>query len=184
MASVSQKRIAVLEQKVRDLEKALADAECLALVDPLTGILNRRGLEVEVARALAQAKRQDTPLAMLFVDVDRFKSINDRYGHDVGDVVLREVATFLKKVVRASDIVTRPCGDEFIVVLPASDLLVAEHVANKITKKITNMVFAGKTNVGLSIGVSSTSEGVCDFDELRRLADERMYKEKEVSQAH
>ncbi len=181
---MSQKRIEELEKKVRDLKKALADAERLSLIDPLTGILNRRGLEVEVTRALAQAQRQDAPLAVLFIDLDRFKLINDTHGHDVGDVVLREVATLLKKVVRASDIVTRPCGDEFIVILPASDLVVAEHVANKVTKKITNTVFAGKTNVELSVGVSSTSEGVCDFHELRRLADERMYKKKEVSKVH
>ncbi|OHA82877.1 MAG: hypothetical protein A3B07_03245 [Candidatus Yonathbacteria bacterium RIFCSPLOWO2_01_FULL_43_27] len=181
MANVSKQRIAELEQKVRELKKTLADAERLSLIDPLTGILNRRGLEVEVTRALAQAKRQDAPLAVLFIDLDCFKSINDTHGHDVGDVVLREVATFLKKVVRASDIVTRPCGDEFIVILPASDLLIAKHVANKVIEKITSMVFAGKTNVELSVGVSSTSEGVCDFHELRRLADERMYQEKVIS---
>lgn len=178
---MSKKKIAELEEEVRELKKALADAERLSLIDPLTGILNRRGLYVEATRALAQAKRQDAPLAVLFIDLDCFKSINDTHGHCVGDVVLKEVATFLKKVVRASDIVTRPCGDEFIIILPASNLVVAEHVANKVTKRITSMVFAGKINVGLSVGVSSTSEGVCDFDELRRLADERMYKKKEVS---
>lgn len=184
MANVSQKKIADLEQKVRDLEKALADAERLALVDPLTGILNRRGLEVEVTRALAQAKRQDSPLALLFIDVDKFKSINDTYGHDVGDVVLREVASFLKEVVRASDIVTRPCGDEFIVILPSSDLLEGVHVVEKIYKKISAKVFAQKVFVSLSIGVASTSEGVRDFHELKKLADERMYEEKTSSSVH
>lgn len=176
-----QKRIEVLEERVRKLKEALAEAERLSLIDPLTGILNRRGLEVEVARALAQAKRHASPLAVLFIDLDHFKKINDTHGHDIGDVVLKEIATFLKEVVRASDIVTRPCGDEFIVVLPASDLLVAQHVASKIEKKIANMVFAGKTNVGLSVGVASTSEGVCDFGKLRKLANERMYREKVIS---
>lgn len=179
-----EKALSEKEQKIQVLKKALADAERLSLIDPLTGILNRRGLEVEVARALAQAQRQDAPLAVLFIDLDRFKSINDTHGHDIGDVVLREVATLLKNIVRASDIVTRPYGDEFVVILPASDLLVAEHVANKITKKIASTVFAEKTNVGLSIGVSSTSEGVCDFHELRRLADERMYQKKEILKVH
>ena len=173
-----EKALSEKEQEVQVLKKALTDAERLSLIDPLTGILNRRGLEVEVARALAQAQRQDAPLAVLFIDLDQFKSINDTHGHVVGDVVLKEVATFLKEVVRASDIVTRPYGDEFIIILPASDLLVAEHVANKVTKKIANTVFAGKTNVELSVGISSTSEGVCDFDELKRLADERMYKKR------
>lgn len=178
---MSQQRIAELEQKIKELEMALFEMEKLAFVDSLTGLLNRRGLEVEVARALAQAQRQDAPLAVLFIDLDRFKLINDTHGHDIGDVVLREVATLLKKIVRASDIVTRPCGDEFIVILPASDLLIAKHVANKVIEKITSMVFAGKTNVELSVGVSSTSEGVCDFHELKRLADERMYQEKVIS---
>lgn len=184
MANVSQKKIAELEQEVRELKKALADAERLSLVDPLTGILNRRGLEVEVARALAQAKRQDSPLSVLFIDVDRFKSINDTHGHDVGDVVLREIATFIKEVVRASDIVTRPSGDEFIVILPSSDLPEAKHVVEKIYKKISARVFAQKVLVGLSIGVASTSEGVRDFHELKKLADERMYKGKSPSQVH
>lgn len=181
---MSKQKIAELEEKVRDLEKALADAEQLSLIDPLTEILNRRGLEVEVARALAQAKRQDSPLSVLFIDVDRFKSINDTHGHDVGDVVLKEVATFLKEVVRASDIVTRPSGDEFIVILPSSDLHEAKHVVEKIYKKISARVFAQKVFVSLSIGVASTSEGVRDFHELRKLADERMYKEKASPQMH
>lgn len=182
--SDEKQRIAELEEEVRGLKKALADAERRALIDPLTGVLNRRGLETEVARSLAQAKRQDTPLAVLFVDVDRFKLINDTHGHDVGDVVLKEIATFLKEVVRASDIVTRPNGDEFIVILPSSDLFEGVHVVEKIYKKISTKVFAEKVFVSLSVGIASTSEGVRDFDELRKLADKRMYKEKASSQVH
>lgn len=184
MANVSVKKIAELEKKIRDLKKALADAERLSMIDPLTGILNRRGLDAEVARALAQAKRQDAPLAMLFIDIDNFKSVNDTHGHDVGDVVLKEMATFLKEVVRASDIVTRPSGDEFIVILPSSDLPEAKYVVEKIYKKISTIVFAQKVFVSLSIGVASTSEGVRDFIELKKLADERMYKGKSSSQVH
>ena len=179
-----EKALADAEQEVENLKKALADAQHLSLIDPLTGILNRRGLEEEVARALAQAKRQDSPLSVLFIDLDRFKLINDTHGHDVGDVVLKEVATFLKEVVRASDIVARPSGDEFIIILPSSDLTEAEHVVSKIHKKASVRAFAQKVFVSFSIGVASTSEGVRDIHELKKLADERMYKEKTFSRIH
>lgn len=178
-------RIEELEKEIELLKGALIEARRIALLDPLTEALNCRGLKDEVVRELARAKRQNAPLAVLFIDVDRFKSINDTHGHDVGDVVLKEVAFFLKEVVRASDIVARPGGDEFVVILPASNLLVANRVANKVNRKITNMNFScKKIHVSLSVGVASTSEGVCDFDELKRLAGKRMYEEKKVSKTH
>lgn len=179
---MSKQRIAELEQKVRELETVLAEAQRMALVDSLTGLLNRRGLDTEIERTLAQSMRQGTSFSVLFIDLDQFKAINDTHGHDIGDQVLREVADFLKKTVRTSDIVARQSGDEFVIILPASDLLVAQYVAGKIRKGIAGTYFAVKScvglTVGLSIGVASTSEGVREFSQLRTLADARMYKEK------
>ena len=181
-AGMSRSKIAKLEQRVKELEAALVEAERVALIDSLTGILNRCGLDTEIERTLAQSMRQGTSFSVLFIDLDQFKAINDTHGHDIGDQVLKEVADFLKKTVRTSDIVARQSGDEFVIILPASDLLVAQYVAGKIRKEITGKYFASKScvglTVGLSIGAASTSEGVREFSKLRTLADARMYKEK------
>ena len=105
-----------------ELELAAARSEIVALAahvdtDPLTGVLNRRGFERELKRALAYLKRYDTSAALLFVDLDRFKAINDSHGHAAGDAVLRAVAMVIARQVRASDLVARLGGDEFVVLL-------------------------------------------------------------------
>ena len=105
-----------------ELELAAARSEIVALaaradIDPLTEVLNRRGFERELKRALAYLKRYDTSAALLYVDLDRFKAINDRHGHAAGDAVLKAVAMVIARQVRASDLVARLGGDEFVVLL-------------------------------------------------------------------
>ncbi len=105
-----------------ELELAAARSEIVALAahvdtDPLTGVLNRRGFERELKRSLAYLKRYDASAALLYVDLDGFKAINDRHGHAAGDAVLRAVAMVIARHVRASDVVARIGGDEFVVLL-------------------------------------------------------------------
>lgn len=104
----------------RDLARAeqrIAELEARADVDPLLDILNRRGFERELTRSLAYLKRYGTGASLLFIDLDGFKPVNDRYGHAAGDVLLKTVAQSLVKNVRASDVVARLGGDEFGVLM-------------------------------------------------------------------
>ena len=109
--------IARLEAKVRALKERVRELEACAERDPLTGILNRRGFERELKRIIADLDRYRTRAALIYLDLDDFKSVNDRNGHAAGDAVLRQVATTLRRNVRASDSVARLGGDEFAVLL-------------------------------------------------------------------
>ena len=117
-------RVMQLAAEVERLERELAAARAQvaelaarAEIDPLTEILNRRGLERELKRALAYVKRHGTGAALIYFDLDRFKSINDRHGHTAGDAVLKAVASAIAQNVRTSDVVARLGGDEFAVLL-------------------------------------------------------------------
>ncbi len=92
-----------------------------ALTDVLTGLYNRRYLETRILEEMARARRHGTPLALVLIDVDDFKTINDQQGHDVGDALLRRVARQIRAEARGSDIAARPAGDEFVVLLPHAD---------------------------------------------------------------
>jgi diguanylate cyclase (GGDEF)-like protein len=109
--------IARLETEVRALKERVRELEACAERDPLTGTLNRRGFERELERIIADLDRYGTRAALIYLDLDDFKSINDRNGHAAGDAVLRQVATTLCRNLRASDSVARLGGDEFAVLL-------------------------------------------------------------------
>ena len=109
--------IARLEAEVRALKERVRELEACAERDPLTGTLNRRGFEREFERIIADLDRYGTRAALIYLDLDDFKSINDRHGHAAGDEVLRQVATTLCRTLRASDSVARLGGDEFAVLL-------------------------------------------------------------------
>ena len=109
--------VARLEQELAAARRQLAALEALADIDPLTGLRNRRAFERELARSLAYVKRHGTGAALLYLDLDDFKRINDRYGHSAGDAMLRAVANVLGHHVRGSDVVARIGGDEFALLL-------------------------------------------------------------------
>jgi diguanylate cyclase (GGDEF)-like protein len=118
--SLAMRLVAEVEALKAELAAAraqIAELEVRADVDPLLDILNRRGFERELTRSLAYVKRYGTPAALLYLDLDGFKSVNDRHGHAVGDVVLKAVAAALVREVRASDVVGRLGGDELAILL-------------------------------------------------------------------
>ena len=111
---------AEVERLAAQLEQSrarIADLEAKIDIDPLTGLLNRRGFERELARSVAYVKRYGTSAALVYLDLDSFKPVNDRHGHAAGDAVLKAVAAALVDHVRASDVVARLGGDEFVVLL-------------------------------------------------------------------
>jgi diguanylate cyclase (GGDEF)-like protein len=120
----------------RDLSSARAEADALARVDALTGLGNRRALEEAVPRAVAAARRDGKPISALFADLDSFKEINDRFGHQAGDDTLRDVARAFEATCRISDPCFRWGGDEFVALLPDSDGQEAEVVAARVREAV------------------------------------------------
>ena len=106
------------EMRIAELEKALEEARSIALVDPLTGALNRRGFEKAYEREIARARRAGSRLALVMIDLDNFKRLNDHYGHLVGDKALRHLVNVLQESMRPSDVLCRFGGEEFVLMLP------------------------------------------------------------------
>jgi diguanylate cyclase (GGDEF)-like protein/PAS domain S-box-containing protein len=169
-------------------ERRLAEARALHIADhdSLTGLPNRRLLEDRLTQALALSKRNRKLTATMFIDLDRFKTINDTLGHAVGDSVLKEVARRLVAQLRIGDTVCRVGGDEFLVVLPeikrASD---AAHVARKMIENLSErmMVDVHELTVTPSIGIAIYPDDGRDADALIRNADAAMYHVKETGRA-
>ena len=153
----------------------------LAHHDPLTGLWNRASLLDRAGEALLLAKRHQRRLALLFIDLDRFKPINDLYGHDAGDAVLRCVAQRLHDAVRESDTVCRQGGDEFVILLPEISASTSLHgLAEKIRATVAESCEVdGRTlSVEASIGIATYPEHGDDLDTLIRSADAAMYTAK------
>ena len=159
--------------------------ERLAETDPLTWLFNRRHFDRRLEAEINRALRAEHLLGLLMVDVDQFKSINDRFGHRAGDSVLRAVAAGITQAVRLYDVPTRYGGDEFAIILPEADSEVASRVARRILEKTAaqtlppELAAAGRT-IGLSIGVATFPRPSADAAGLIESADIAMYKAKEA----
>lgn len=167
-----------------DLSKAQAQAEeaqQIALRDALTGLPNRGMFEQRLDHGLSQAKRHDWGLAVLFIDIDKFKSINDAHGHDLGDQVLLMVADRLKSFVRDEDIVSRWGGDEFVCLcLEVKQEADVTHLAEKMIDRIAEACdFGGTTlSISASIGIAIYPADGETADILFKNADTAMYEAK------
>jgi diguanylate cyclase (GGDEF)-like protein len=168
------RELAVARARVGELE-ARAD------IDPLLDILNRRGFERELKRALSHVKRYGTQAALMFVDLDGFKGINDRYGHGAGDLLLKAVARELIGHVRASDIVGRIGGDEFGVLLWRLEGPQATAKARQLEAMIAQVGIShgrARIEVAASIGVAPLVEDASPAD-IIAAADQAMYARKD-----
>ena len=154
----------------------------LVLTDPLSGCLNRRGFEQQLQRELARASRSGGELSMVAIDVDNFKEINDGYGHLVGDDVIREIGAVLRGRARTGDVVARPGGDEFALLLPDTDEEGALQLAQRIRDAFREHRFRtakDRVRIAVSIGIAAT-QGVPEgsMEDLRARADEALYAAK------
>ena len=161
------------------LEAAQQDLLQAAITDPLTGCHNRRFLEQVADRELQRHTRFELPLSLLFIDVNRFKAINDTLGHEAGDHVLVYVARFLKRHIREADYVFRWGGDEFLVLITCT----GEEAQQKTGQLKAAFDAAPEAihlppGIGLSVGWTEVPSGTTDLMPLVREADERMYKDK------
>lgn len=175
-----------LDDRARALQAA-NQAMQLALYDPLTGLPNRKLLDERLQQALAAAKRNGGHIALLFIDLDKFKPVNDNYGHAYGDLLLKEVAQRLRSSVRASDTASRLGGDEFVALLPEVE---NEHDVRVVADKILHRLMmpypiAGHTfEISASIGAAMYPEDGADSKSLTRSADLAMYEAKNSGRAN
>lgn len=172
--------VAVAEQQIAEQKKRIDYLESLAMTDELTGLLNRRGFEDFLHRTLSAAKRYKEYGVIAYIDLDDFKPINDRYGHAVGDQVLCEVANVLLENVRASDVVARVGGDEFVVMLVRCAFEDGKRHMESLSKAIQNVRLphsSAEIRVGASIGIEPYGPD-SDGRTLLAHADAAMYRRK------
>jgi two-component system cell cycle response regulator len=172
-------------EKAYDLERALVEQEqmkLLAETDPLTGLFNRRALAERLRRELDRAERYQTLLTCILVDIDHFKDTNDTFGHQVGDLVLQQVAQMLRREQRAVDLIARFGGEEFVVLLPETGATGARIFAERILRRVAAQRFGDDANpvqVTLSMGIATFPDPrISDTESLLRLADTNLLKAK------
>ena len=162
--------------------EAIAHAIEMALTDPLTGLYNRRYLETHLANLVDHSINRGKPLTVLTLDVDYFKSVNDTHGHDAGDRVLQELAGRIRASVRNVDTACRTGGEEFVIVLPDTEISVAEKIGERLRKSVAGKRFNAGSEGGLSITISAgiaTLSGVDDkVDDILKRADQALYQAK------
>jgi len=178
--SILASKTAVFLRRVQHLEQE-------SVTDPLTGLYNRRYLDQRIREETSRGSRHHQPLSVLMIDIDRFKNVNDAYGHQTGDRVLGGVANVVTSIARITDIVARYGGEEIIVMAPNSSVDAAAAFAERIRAAVeaTSLIppeVCGNQQLGpvtVSIGVASTTQGFPDTEMLIKQADEALYRAKE-----
>lgn len=174
--------IAVLATAMAGLEKLRRSQSALAQLvtqDVLTNVLNARAFADRLSQELERNRRYPRPLALIYMDLDNFKIINDTHGHQTGDAVLRLVADAMRSSIRTTDVVGRLGGDEFAVLMPETDAQLADAAAKRLVAGLRN-VFKGTPSVTASIGVVSCTATDANTDDLLRRADQAMYDAKRM----
>lgn len=164
-----------------------------ARTDPLTGLLNRRAFMEEIARRIDRMEREGLPGTVMFVDLDYFKAVNDRFGHEAGDQVLRETASLLRDAVRPADLVARLGGDEFALWMDGSDHMTAAeraewlcvHGAARLSATVAQARAEPDPPLGMSIGIATRQPGKGEeIEAMLRRADQAMYSVKQAGRGH
>ncbi|UCH93570.1 MAG: GGDEF domain-containing protein [Candidatus Aminicenantes bacterium] len=169
-----------IEKQKEKLSIAYKKMEVLARIDPLTQLSNRRDFLEKFQHEINRFERSRRPFSVVMGDLDDFKAVNDRYGHDCGDFVLVSIAKIIRSMVRKQDTVGRWGGEEFILLLPESPLEGGKIVAEGIRKRIAAETFSFKSqlfSITITLGVTEFSETM-DIDDCIKQADESMYSGK------
>ena len=173
---IALRHLAIGERLRESLRKQVAE-------DPLTGLYNRRYVFDIVERELTRYRRYREPLALILIDADHFKRVNDTWGHCAGDKVLQHIADVCRNSVRESDVVGRFGGEEFIIVLPHTRASDAGFVAHRIRQSMQRAgvrTDAGEIKVTLSLGIAECGPGTDTFDRLLQAADQALYAAKQA----
>lgn len=167
-----------VRQRTQELQEANHALDRQARTDMLTGLLNRRGFDTQMSFAMALARRSGRPLSLITVDVDHFKRVNDTYGHAAGDEVLRRLAQTLQERLRGSDVVARVGGEEFVAMLPDTDLEGARAIAETLVAAMNEQQDPVVGKVTVSAGVATLRGPEYESADLMRRADAALYEAK------
>lgn len=173
----------IARNKQVEMELVMIQAQEVAQIDALTFLYNRRVIVKELQDEVLRAERYKSQLSVSVVDVDRFKSVNDTYGHIAGDEVLRSLALQLKNHIRHPDAVGRYGGEEFLILLPSSDAKAATEQASRLCRQVRELRIpiqggSQSLSVTISLGIAQYQHGVDTWDTLLNRADNAMYKAK------
>ena len=181
-------RLAAAHDEIRAqlavLEHLRAELEAAAQRDPLTGLLNRRGLDDAFERESTRCERAGVPLTVIVIDVDAFKDVNDAHGHLVGDAAIAAIADALRDTVRGTDPIARFGGDEFVIVLPEHDVRAAADVMERVRVALARapgLRVLGITELTASVGAAQAPKDGRELDALLRVADDARYAKKGVA---
>jgi diguanylate cyclase (GGDEF)-like protein len=168
-----------LLKTIADLHEENVRLRSMALIDNLTGLYNNRFFRMQLETEMSRTRRTGLPCCLLMIDLDNFKKINDTLGHLEGDRFLTQVARTFSQYIRATDIVCRYGGDEFVAILPSTRLFVAIRIANRFKNAVPEIPGATGCNVSASIGIAEfTVSSPWDSDEFIQAADTAMYDAK------
>ena len=169
-----------VRERTRELELATHELASQARTDPMTGLLNRRGFEPQWQHGIALAKRGRRPLSAVMVDIDHFKRVNDGFGHEAGDVVIKHLASLMVARLRITDLVARLGGEEFVAMLPDTDLDGACRIAGELVAAMAAGPLAEVGTVTISAGVATLTEDIAQGGVLLRRADAALYQAKRL----
>lgn len=166
--------------------KRIYTLEIENITDPLMGINNRRYLERRLHEEFSKARRHDLPLSVMMLDIDHFKNVNDTYGHDGGDLVLKNLGALITKTIRESDCVSRYGGEEIVIIFPMTDGKNAVQMAERLRKEIEASVIVPadmekegrEIRITVSIGIAENIPDVSNAEDLVKRADTAMYRAK------
>ncbi|MGB9811424.1 MAG: GGDEF domain-containing protein [Dictyoglomus turgidum] len=165
-------------KKNLDLSNLNRKLEELSIKDDLTGLYNRRKMDQELEKCLYIWERYNRPFSIIIIDIDDFKKINDTYGHLIGDMVLEKISKIIRENIRKSDIASRWGGEEFLILLPETNLQNATLVAEAFRRKIEEANFGIDEKITVSVGVANIENNE-SIDSLIQRADKNLYKAKE-----
>jgi diguanylate cyclase (GGDEF)-like protein len=172
----------------RSASLALENAELhrrteeLTIIDELTGTFNYRYFVQKLEEEKKRALRYDLPLSLIMVDIDWFKKINDSYGHEIGNIVLKELSSVIKRCIRDVDIFARYGGEEFVIILPQTPQVEASRIGERIREQVEHTIMeteaSGKLKITVSVGVTSFPENGKSHEEIVSVADQALYRAK------
>ena len=172
----------VLSRNITDRKKLETDLLHLSKHDPLTNLYNRRVLEERLSKDIQRASRYKVALSICMLDIDYFKKVNDTYGHQIGDMVLKQLSSLIKSALRTTDYTARYGGEEFLIILPDTPLSSAKEFAQRLRKQVEKMPIELEDkkiiNITVSIGLSAFIQETSSLDALINSADLAMYQAK------
>ncbi len=174
-----EKHLELLSEYQRDMDRVRIDLQAQSVTDALTGVRNRRSLDLKLEEEYLRAARHNSPLSLLMIDLDRFKQVNDTFGHPAGDEVLRSVARLLKSQLREQDSLFRYGGEEFAVLLPDTTAKGAFVLGERFRRAVQHASWQNSAiTITISIGVASANKEMNSARELLEASDRELYRAK------